>query len=74
MGMAERLRKTNGDAEEAGQIERLRLIPPKHVPLKNPIHRLTTRVAQDQQRASLMTRKRKRLGCPSGIEACGMSS
>ena len=68
MGMAERLRKTNGDAQEAGQIERLRLIPLKYARLKNPIHRLTTRVAQDQQRASFMTRKRKWLGCPFGIE------
>src|SRR5713101_6622918 len=56
-------RQANGDAQDASQIERLRLVP-----LKNPIQGLTARVLEYEDRPPFVTSKRQRLGCPRGIE------
>src|SRR5713226_5146948 len=56
-------RQANGDAQDASQIERLRLVP-----LKNPIQGLTARVLEYEDRPPFVTSERQRPGCPSGIE------
>ena len=63
MNLAECCRQANSDAQDAGQIERLRLIP-----LKNQIQRLTAGVFEYEDRPPFVTSERQRLGCPCGIE------
>jgi hypothetical protein len=63
MNLAKSFRQADSDAQEAGQIERLRLIP-----LKNPIQRLTAGVFEDENRPPFGTSERQRRGCPRGIE------
>jgi hypothetical protein len=63
MNPAESFRNAYGDAQDASQIERLRLIP-----LKDQIQGLTARVLKYEDRPPFVTRERQRLGCPRGIE------
>jgi hypothetical protein len=63
MDVAERCRQTNGDGQEASQIERLPLPP-----FKDAIQGLTTRVLEYENRPPLVTQERQRSGCPCGIE------
>jgi hypothetical protein len=63
MNLPEYSRQATGDAQDAGQIERL-----PRASLKNQIERLTARVRQYKDRPSFVTRDRKRLGCPCRIE------
>jgi hypothetical protein len=57
------LRQANGDAQDAGQIERLPLVP-----LKNQIQGLAARIFEYEDRPPFVTSERQRLGCPRGIE------
>jgi hypothetical protein len=63
MDLTECYRQANSDAKDAGEIERLPLIP-----LNNPIQVLTARVFEDENRPPFVTSERQRLGCPRGIE------
>jgi hypothetical protein len=63
MDLAECRRQANGDAQGAGQIERLPLGS-----LKNPIQRLPARVFEYEDRPPFVTGERQRLGCPFGID------
>ena len=56
-------RQADGDAQDAGQIERSSLLP-----LKNQIQGLTARILQYEDRPSFVTSERQRLGCPRRIE------
>ncbi len=62
MDLAECCRQANGDAQEASQVERLPVVS-----LKNMIQGLTARVLEYEDRPSLVTSERQRLGCPRGI-------
>jgi hypothetical protein len=59
--LAECCRQTNGDTQNASQIEGL-------APLKNQIKGLTARVHEYEDRPPFMTSERQGLGCPCGIE------
>jgi len=61
--LAERSRQANRDAEDAGQIDWLRLFS-----LKDQIQGLTARVREYKDRSPLVTGERQRLGSPRGIE------
>ena len=63
MDLAECCRQANSDAQDAGQIERLPLVP-----LKNQIQGLAARVFEYEDRPPFVTSERQRLGCPRGIE------
>jgi len=57
MNPAESFRQAYGDAQDASQIERLRLNP-----LKDQIQGLTARVLKHEDRPPFVTRERQRLG------------
>jgi hypothetical protein len=63
MNFADCRRQANGDAKEAGQIERLPLVT-----LKNPIQGLTARILENEDRPACVMSERQRPGCPGGIE------
>ena len=63
MDLAECCRQADSDVQDAGQIERLSLVP-----LKNQIQGLTARVLEYEDRPPFVTSERQRLGCPRGIE------
>jgi hypothetical protein len=63
MNLVERFRQPNGDAQEARQIERLPLVPPK-----NPIQGLTARIREYKEHPAFVTSQSQRSGCPSDIE------
>src|SRR5471032_3573247 len=63
VGLAQCRRQTNGDAQAAGQIERMSLVPPD-----DPIQGFTARILENEDRSPLVTGQRERLGGPRGIE------
>ena len=63
MDLAECCRQSNRDTQDAGQSERLPVVP-----LKDQIQGLTARVRAYEDRPPFVTSERERLGCPRGIE------
>jgi hypothetical protein len=63
MHLAECSCQANSDAQDAGQIERLPLVP-----LKNPIQGFTARIVEDKDCPPFVTSERQRLGCPPGLK------
>jgi hypothetical protein len=63
MDLAECSRQADSDAQDAGQIERLSLVP-----LKNQIQGLASRILEYEECPPLVTSEFQRLGCPRGIE------
>jgi hypothetical protein len=66
MHLAECCRQANGNAQDAGQIERL-----PRVPLKNPIQGFTARIVEYKDCSPFVTSEHKGLGCPRGIKFGG---
>ena len=63
VGLAKRCRQTDGDAQEASQIDRLSLVL-----LDYPIQGFTTWILKNEDRSPLVTSQRERLSCPCRIE------
>ena len=63
MDLAECCRQSNRDTQDAGQTERLPVVP-----LKDQIQGLTARVREYEDRPPFMTSERQGLGRPCGIE------
>jgi hypothetical protein len=63
MGVTERRRQVNGNAQYTRQIERLSL--------QNTVEGLTARVGEYKECPSFVTRERQRLGRPCGIQFGG---
>ena len=63
VGLSKRCRQADGDAQEAGQIDRLSLLA-----LDDPIQGLTAGILEDEDRSPLVTSQRERLSGPSRIE------
>jgi hypothetical protein len=63
MDLPECSRQTNGDAQEARQIQRLPLVP-----LKNPIQWLSAGILEYKDRPSFVTSELQRFRCPLRIE------
>ena len=63
MDLADCCRQANGDAQAAGQLERLPLAQ-----IKDPVHWLAARVPKYEDRPPFVTSERQRLGRPRGIK------
>jgi hypothetical protein len=63
VNMAERRCQVNGNVQKTRQIDRL--LP---IPLKNPIERLTTRVGENKDCPSFVTREGQGLGRPRRLK------
>src|SRR5471032_1537300 len=63
VGLAQCRRQTHGDAQAAGQIERMSLVPPD-----DTNQGYTARILKNEDCSPLMTGQRERLGAPRGIE------
>ena len=64
MDLTECYRQANSDAKDAGEIERLPLIP-----LNNPIQVLTARVFEDENRPPFVTSERPAAWLPTRDQA-----
>ena len=63
VGLAKRCRQADGNAQEAGQIDRLSLVL-----LDDPIQGFAAWILENEDRSPLVTSQRERLSCPCRIE------